>query len=52
MTKFREFKDWLTQVSFLIPIDCALFEPSLQTKTLKEKTIFYQKEKSVKKLDL
>jgi CRP/FNR family transcriptional regulator, anaerobic regulatory protein len=50
MSNFQKFKDWLTQVSFLTPHDCALFEPSLQTKTLREKDFFLSEGKVCKEI--
>jgi CRP/FNR family transcriptional regulator, anaerobic regulatory protein len=50
MSNFQKFKDWLTQVSFLTPEDCALFEPSLTTKTLKEKDYFLTEGKICKEI--
>jgi CRP/FNR family transcriptional regulator, anaerobic regulatory protein len=50
MSNFQKFKDCLTQASFLTPEDCALFEPSLTTKTLKEKDYFLTEGKICKEI--
>jgi CRP-like cAMP-binding protein len=37
MSEFRQFKEWLKQVSFLTEADCALFEPLLKIKRCRAK---------------
>lgn len=50
MNNFTPFKTWLTQVSFLKPEDCDIFEPYLTTKKLKEKTFFLTEGKICKEI--
>lgn len=40
MTDFKQFKDWLTQVSFLTEQDCLFFQPYLKTKVFADKEHF------------
>jgi CRP/FNR family transcriptional regulator, anaerobic regulatory protein len=40
MSSFKQFKEFLKNVSFLTESDCNLFEPFLQTKQLESKDIF------------
>lgn len=40
MQTFEQFKNWLTQVSFLTKEDCSLFEPVLKTKQFRAKEHF------------
>ena len=39
MNNLTQFKNWLKNVSFLTEADCNLFEPSLQTRKIKNKDI-------------
>jgi CRP-like cAMP-binding protein len=50
MNNFTPFKTWLTQVSFLKPEDCDIFEPFLTTKKLKAKTYFLTEGKICKEI--
>ena len=40
MDEFKNFKNWLRQVSFLTEKDCSLFEPFLKTKNYNAKEYF------------
>ena len=50
MSNFRQFKEWLKNVSFLTETDCNLFEPFLQTKQIKSKDIFLREGQICKEL--
>jgi CRP/FNR family transcriptional regulator len=50
MSNFQQFKNWLKKVSFLTEQDCALFEPFLTTKQIKEKDIFLSAGKVCKEI--
>jgi CRP/FNR family transcriptional regulator, anaerobic regulatory protein len=50
MSNFRQFKEWLKNVSFLTQDDCNLFEPFLQTKQIKSKDIFLREGQTCKEL--
>lgn len=50
MSNFKQFKQWLKNVSFLTEADCNLFEPSLQIKECKNKDIFLREGQVCKEL--
>jgi CRP/FNR family transcriptional regulator, anaerobic regulatory protein len=50
MSNFKQFKEWLKNVSFLTEADCNLFEPFLQTKQIKSKEILLQEGQTCKEL--
>jgi CRP/FNR family transcriptional regulator, anaerobic regulatory protein len=50
MNNFRQFKEWLKNVSFLTENDCNLFEPFLQTKQINSKDIFLREGKTCMEL--
>ena len=47
---FTTFKNWLTQVSFLKPEDCDIFEPFLITQKFQEKEFFNTEGKVCKEI--
>jgi CRP-like cAMP-binding protein len=50
MNKLTQFKSWLKNVSFLTETDCNLFEPSLQTRKIKNKDIILREGQVCKEL--
>jgi CRP/FNR family transcriptional regulator, anaerobic regulatory protein len=50
MSNFRQFKEWLKNVSFLTENDCILFEPFLHTKQVKNKDILLREGQVCKEL--
>lgn len=50
MSNFPKFKAWLTQVSALTEQDCAIFDSSLKTKTLKAKEYFLLAENTCREI--
>ncbi|MDI9340626.1 MAG: Crp/Fnr family transcriptional regulator [Sediminibacterium sp.] len=50
MSDFRQFKDWLKNVSFLTGEDCDLFEPFLRVRSVKNKDFLLQEGQICKEL--
>jgi CRP/FNR family transcriptional regulator, anaerobic regulatory protein len=50
MSNFRQFKEWLKNVSFLTENDCNLFEPFLHTKAVNNKDILLREGQVCKEL--
>lgn len=50
MSDFRQFKDWLKNMSFLTGEDCDLFEPFLRVRSVKNKDFLLQEGQICKEL--